>query len=148
MIEVKGKYCKDAKIFTDNIEEEALNQVYENCDCPAFKDAKIRLMPDCHAGANCNVGFFDIVDGKQRLNALYEFLTNQFKDLHGNYFGDLSAMSKKVFADSTCFAFGIMRERSTDEDVINSFLNVNFTGTPMSREHIEYVRSLKNKIEK
>ena len=57
MIEVKGKYCKDAKIFTDNIEEEALKQVYENCDCPAFKDAKIRLMPDCHAGANCNVGF-------------------------------------------------------------------------------------------
>ena len=64
------------------------------------------------------------------------------------YFGDLSAMPKKVFADSTCFTFGIMRERSTDEDVINSFLNVNFTGTPMSREHIEYVRSLKNKIEK
>lgn len=32
MIEVKGKYCKDAKIFTDNIEEEALKQVYENCD--------------------------------------------------------------------------------------------------------------------
>ena len=57
-------------------------------------------------------------------------------------------MSKKVFADSTCFTFGIMRERSTDEDVINSFLNVNFTGTPVSREHIEYVRSLKNKIEK
>ena len=57
MIEIKGKYCKDAKIFTDNIEEEALKQVYENCDCPAFKDAKIRLMPDCHAGANCNVGF-------------------------------------------------------------------------------------------
>ena len=121
---------------------------YLNCGMILVRERSFDFVEKEVKKGNYNVGFFDIVDGKQRLNALYEFLTNQFKDLHGNYFGDLSAMSKRVFADSTCFAFGIMRERSTDEDVINSFLNVNFTGTPMSREHIEYVRSLKNKIEK
>lgn len=54
---IQGKYCKDAKIFAENVEEEALRQVYENCDSPAFEGARIRLMPDCHAGAGCNVGF-------------------------------------------------------------------------------------------
>ena len=28
MLELKGKYCKDCKIFTDNIEQEALSMVY------------------------------------------------------------------------------------------------------------------------
>ena len=29
MIELKGKFCKDLKIFTDNIEDGALNLLYE-----------------------------------------------------------------------------------------------------------------------
>ena len=32
MIEIKGKYCKDIKIFTDNIEQEALSMLYEISD--------------------------------------------------------------------------------------------------------------------
>ena len=45
------------KIFTDNIEGEALNQVYTLAKLDAFKDAKIRIMPDVHAGAGCVIGF-------------------------------------------------------------------------------------------
>ena len=29
MIKIKGKYCKDLKIFTDNVEEEALSLLYD-----------------------------------------------------------------------------------------------------------------------
>lgn len=47
MLEIKGKYCKDCKIFAETIEEEALSTVYGICDHPAFKDSKIRIMPDC-----------------------------------------------------------------------------------------------------
>ncbi len=49
MLELKGKYCKDCKIFTDNIEQEALSMVYHFLDNPMFEGAKIRIMPDVHA---------------------------------------------------------------------------------------------------
>ena len=38
MIEVKGKYCKDIKVFTDNIEEEALASLYRISESLAFKE--------------------------------------------------------------------------------------------------------------
>lgn len=47
----------DLKIFTDNIETEALNQIYTLIKQPAFKDCKVRIMPDVHAGAGCVIGF-------------------------------------------------------------------------------------------
>lgn len=47
----------DLKIFTENIEPEALNQVYELIKQPSFKDCKVRIMPDVHAGAGCVIGF-------------------------------------------------------------------------------------------
>lgn len=45
------------KIFTDNIEPEALNQVYTLIKQPAFAECKVRIMPDVHAGAGCVIGF-------------------------------------------------------------------------------------------
>lgn len=47
----------DLKIFTDNIEPEALNQVYTLIKQPAFSDCKVRIMPDVHAGKGCVIGF-------------------------------------------------------------------------------------------
>lgn len=47
----------DLKIFTDNIEPEALNQIYELIKQPAFEDCKVRIMPDVHAGKGCVIGF-------------------------------------------------------------------------------------------
>ena len=57
MLELKGKYCKDCKVFTDNIEQEALSMVYHFLDNPMFEGAKIRIMPDVHAGKDIVVGF-------------------------------------------------------------------------------------------
>lgn len=45
------------KIFTENIEYEALNQIYTLIKQPAFADCKVRIMPDVHAGAGCVIGF-------------------------------------------------------------------------------------------
>ena len=47
----------DLKIFTENIEPEALEQIYTLIKQPAFKDCKVRIMPDVHAGAGCVIGF-------------------------------------------------------------------------------------------
>lgn len=52
---ISGKYAT-AKIFTENIEDAALQWVREQCDHPAFEGVRILQMPDVHAGNACNVG--------------------------------------------------------------------------------------------
>ena len=47
----------DLKIFAENIEHEALSQIYTLIKQPAFADCKVRIMPDVHAGAGCVIGF-------------------------------------------------------------------------------------------
>lgn len=47
----------DLKIFTKNIEAEALNQIDTIIRQPAFANCKIRIMPDVHAGKGCVIGF-------------------------------------------------------------------------------------------
>ena len=48
---------KDLKIFTKNIEQEAIDQINELLEQEAFKDSKVRIMPDVHAGKGCVIGF-------------------------------------------------------------------------------------------
>lgn len=52
---IKGQYTS-AEMFTDNIEDAALQWVKAQCDHPAFESVKIVQMPDVHAGNSCNVG--------------------------------------------------------------------------------------------
>lgn len=47
----------DLKIFATTIEQDAISQVYRLASQPQFKNAKIRIMPDAHAGAGCTIGF-------------------------------------------------------------------------------------------
>ena len=48
---------KNLKIFTKNIEQEAIKQIDELLSQEAFKDCKVRVMPDVHAGKGCVIGF-------------------------------------------------------------------------------------------
>ena len=45
------------KIFTDDIEDAARAQCETIMSTKAFKDEKVRIMPDVHAGAGCVIGF-------------------------------------------------------------------------------------------
>lgn len=56
MIELEGKYTS-CKIFTGDIEQEAISQIYSFLNHPAFDGAKIRIMPDVHAGKGAVIGF-------------------------------------------------------------------------------------------
>ena len=48
---------QNLKIFTTNIEQEAMNQINTLLEQPAFQDCKVRIMPDVHAGKGCVIGF-------------------------------------------------------------------------------------------
>lgn len=56
MIDFKGRYAS-CRVFADAIEETAEEQIKTFLDCPAFDGAKIRIMPDVHAGAGAVIGF-------------------------------------------------------------------------------------------
>ncbi|WP_300633996.1 RtcB family protein [uncultured Duncaniella sp.] len=47
----------NVKIFTDNIDENALEQIKQLLSIGVFSDKKIRIMSDVHAGAGCVIGF-------------------------------------------------------------------------------------------
>lgn len=45
------------KIFTDLVEQEAIEQIHALIEQPAFANCKVRVMPDVHAGKGCVIGF-------------------------------------------------------------------------------------------
>ena len=55
MIILNGKY-NSAKVFTDNIEQDAIAQIIAFCSQPMSEGAQISIMPDVHAGAGCTIG--------------------------------------------------------------------------------------------
>lgn len=52
---VKGMYG-EAKVFADNVEEGALQQIKEFLDQDYIKYKKVRIMPDVHQGIGCVIG--------------------------------------------------------------------------------------------
>lgn len=47
----------DLKIYTEIIEQEALDQINTLLKQSAFQDCKVRIMPDVHSGKGCVIGF-------------------------------------------------------------------------------------------
>lgn len=55
MIYARGKY-NEAKIFTDLVEDAAIEQIKTMLDQEFVRDSRVRIMPDVHAGAGCTIG--------------------------------------------------------------------------------------------
>ena len=52
---VEGKYAT-AKVFTDNVEDMALEQVKTLVNDEITEGSHVRFMPDIHAGKGCVIG--------------------------------------------------------------------------------------------
>ena len=61
---------KDVLIFTENVEPEAVNQIYTLAAAAPFENQKIRIMPDVHVGTGCVVGFTSTLSDKIIPNVL------------------------------------------------------------------------------
>lgn len=55
MIEIQGKF-NTAICYTDTLEDTAYAQIQSVCNEEPFKESKIRIMPDVHAGKGCTIG--------------------------------------------------------------------------------------------
>lgn len=95
------------------------------------------------AGELEGTGFSDLIDGKQRTNAIIGFLNDEFADLNGNLWSELSKIAQYKFKGYMNLTYVEMPESTTDKDVIQQFLAINHTGVPMSEEHINFVKSIR-----
>ena len=90
--------------------------------------------------------FNDVVDGKQRLDAIRGFIMNEYADSQGNYYNDLSFISQHSFTQHQLFSYAEMGDSVTDEETIYQFLKMNFTGVPQSEEHLASVKEISKKF--
>jgi hypothetical protein len=83
----------------------------------------------------------EVLDGKQRLSALIEFVTSQLK-YKGKYFHEMSRKDRRLFKSRMVQTATIDRNTYSRTDLLNLFLEVNAAGVPQTEEHLEYVRGL------
>lgn len=53
---LKRENGNDIKIYATTLEDVAFDQIKELGEFEPYKDSKIRIMPDCHAGGGCTIG--------------------------------------------------------------------------------------------
>lgn len=81
-------------------------------------------------------GPMELVDGKQRLEAVRAFMRNEFTVFNGVYCRDIENVEYHV-----SFLFRIC-SLNTREDILRLYLNINSGGTPHTKEELDKVRAL------
>ena len=140
------KYYQRPYCWTLEDEQMFIESIYNELDCGkiVLRTNVISDVLDAFTNGDKEVCYYDVVDGKQRLHTLYRFINDEFPDSHGNYYSDFSDVAKRMFKSRSCITLMEMDEGCTDEDVLKVFLNVNFSGKPMSKEHIKFVQGIYN----
>ena len=128
-----------------NLEDKQLllESIYQGVDCGkvlvrnrGWEELRV-LQADGH-----ELAWKDIVDGKQRMNAIKTFIDGEYPDKYGNYYEDLSDLAQRKLKGHQLFSYAELPDNTSDEEVIRQFLRLNFTGVPQSKEHIEFIKSL------
>jgi len=81
---------------------------------------------------------YEILDGKQRLTALYRFFTDQFT-YEGYYYSELPWILKHVFEDTSIAVAVTRKENLAEKDILNYFLKLNTSGKPVAKEHLDKI---------
>lgn len=85
-----------------------------------------------------------MLDGKQRLSTIFEFIENQFCLNDGIYFKNLNGKDKIELLFMDVKAIEILPRKFsnqlTNKQKIELFLEINELGTKMSDEHIEKIK--------
>lgn len=132
-------------VWTEKQKQLLIESIYNNVDIGKFV---FRVRPfdwvkeRIESGQLEGTGFSDLIDGKQRSNAIVGFVGNEFPDLAGNYYSELSKDAQNKFMGYMNLTYVEMPESTTDKEVIQQFLAINFSGVPMSQEHIDFVKSI------
>ncbi|MGL4997452.1 MAG: DUF262 domain-containing protein, partial [Cetobacterium sp.] len=101
----------------------------------------ITTIVDIHSTSDCYV---EVLDGKQRLSTIFDFIDNKFALKCGTYFRDLYIKDMRYLLNLN-FQYSRIEQvfatsKLTDSDKIELFLEINELGTKMSDEHIKQIK--------
>lgn len=137
------KYYQRHLCWTLKDKQLLLESIYNNVDCGkivvrnrGWKELE-ELQKEGH-----ELAWKDIVDGKQKLNAIKTFMENEYPDLNGYYYDDLSDQAQRKLTNHQLISYSELPENTKDEDVLKQFLRLNFAGVVQSEEHLNYIKSL------
>ncbi|MGL5961762.1 MAG: DUF262 domain-containing protein [Cetobacterium sp.] len=102
----------------------------------------ITTIVDIYSESDCYV---ELLDGKQRLSTICEFIDNKFALSDRHFFRDLHKEDMRYLLNLTFTYTRIQptdKKVLTDNDKIELFLEINELGTKMHDEHIAKVKSL------
>lgn len=147
-VEIDGvkHYYQRGLVWTLEQKQNLIESIYNGVNCGSILVRKRSYNWNYKQTKSEDTSFLDVVDGKQRLTTMLDFINNKFPDANGVYYRDFSENAQRRLTDHQLFNYAEFGEDATDEDVIRQFLKVNFTGVPQSKEHIDYVKSLYDKF--
>lgn len=91
------------------------------------------------------IGAFEVLDGKQRLSTLFDFIENKISIFDNVYFEELSSSDIKFLLSYIVKYTRISKQDCTDltnKEKIELFIEINELGTKMSDEHINRIKKL------
>ncbi len=144
------QYYQRGFVWSTEDNQSLIESIYNGIDCGKVlvrKRSWSELTALADAGEK-DLAFHDLVDGKQRLNAIKFFLLGAYPDSHGNYYGDLSFEAQHKFTQHQLISYAELSEDTPDSVVIAQFLKLNFAGVPQSKEHLDFVRSIYSSIKR
>jgi uncharacterized protein with ParB-like and HNH nuclease domain len=89
----------------------------------------------------------EVIDGKQRISAIIDFLDGKF-EVDGNFYNDFNLNLPK-YPNANCFKtnlsikmnvyYSYPEDLITDQQKIELFKMLNFSGTPQDEEHLKFL---------
>lgn len=142
-IDGEKKYYQRPLVWSLQDKQLLIESIYNNVDCGKIlvRNRGWKELEELQKGGH-DLAWKDIVDGKQRVNAIKDFLDDKFPDMHGNYHKDLSDQAQRRLLNHQLFSYAELPENTPDVEILRQFLRLNFSGVPQSQEHLEYVKSL------
>lgn len=137
------QYYQRPLVWDLNDKQLLIDSIYNRVDCGKILvrrrewDELEKLEKDGH-----ELSFNDIIDGKQRIMAIYEFINNGFVDSNGMLFSEMSESCKSQFLNTQLISYSEIQNEVDDRVILEQFLKLNFCGRPQSQEHLDFVKSL------
>ena len=116
-------------VWDNENEEKLIESIFNRVDIGKFVFI--------HLGYSSEV-MYEILDGKQRLTALYRFFTDQFT-YKGYYYSELPWEFKYTFEDTAVSVAVTRKENMSEKAVLNYFLKLNTSGKPVAQEHLDKI---------
>lgn len=134
-------YYQRPLVWTLEDKQELIRSLYKKLECGrvVVRLRSYRWIESQLKQGNTEVAWHDIVDGKQRLHTVHEFMSDEFPDEYGYYWSDLSRQAQAEIKNAQPFAYVELPDSTTDKQTLMAFINNNHAGVPMDKNHLNFV---------